>query len=87
MKVDETEDTQTPYPGGRDAQSEVAELTDAYLRLRADFDNYRRRTRQEMETIDEANAKLISCRRSSTIRQGSPAGADSPDRGFTAALS
>jgi molecular chaperone GrpE len=41
-------------------ESEVAELKDRYLRLAADFDNYKKRARQEqMETIQHASAELI----------------------------
>ena len=66
-------------------RAKVAELTDAYVRLRADFDNYRRRTRQEMETIgDEANAKLIEKLLPviDDLDRALLAGADSPDRGL-----
>ena len=42
-------------------ESEVAETRDKYLRLAADFDNYKKRTRQEqLETIQHASAELIS---------------------------
>jgi molecular chaperone GrpE len=42
-------------------ESEVAETKDRYLRLAADFDNYKKRTRQEqLETIQHASAELIS---------------------------
>ncbi len=42
-------------------ESELAETRDKYLRLAADFENYKRRTRQEqMETIQHASAELIS---------------------------
>ena len=39
----------------------AAEAKDRYLRLAADFDNYKRRSRQEqMETIQHASSELIS---------------------------
>lgn len=42
-------------------ESELAETRDKYLRLAADFDNYKKRTRQEqVETIQHASAELIS---------------------------
>jgi molecular chaperone GrpE len=41
-------------------ESEVAELKDKYLRLAADFDNYKKRSRQEqMDTIQHASTELI----------------------------
>ncbi len=42
-------------------ESEVAETRDKYLRLAADFENYKKRTRQEqLETIQHASAELIA---------------------------
>jgi molecular chaperone GrpE len=42
-------------------ESDLAETRDKYLRLAADFDNYKKRTRQEqLETIQHASAELIS---------------------------
>jgi molecular chaperone GrpE len=42
-------------------ESELAETKDKYLRLAADFDNFKKRTRQEqMETIQHASAELIA---------------------------
>jgi molecular chaperone GrpE len=42
-------------------ESELAETRDKYLRLAADFDNYKKRTRQEqIETIQHASAELIA---------------------------
>jgi len=42
-------------------ESELAETKDKYLRLAADFDNFKKRARQEqMETIQHASAELIS---------------------------
>jgi molecular chaperone GrpE len=41
-------------------ESAAAEAKDKYLRLAADFDNYKKRSRQEhMETIQHASAELI----------------------------
>lgn len=45
---------------GQDAAAELKDLKDKYLRLFAEFDNYRRRTAKEnIELIGTANAKLI----------------------------
>jgi molecular chaperone GrpE len=42
-------------------ESAVAETKDKYLRLAADFDNYKKRMRQEqLETIQHASAELIA---------------------------
>jgi molecular chaperone GrpE len=42
-------------------ESAMAEAKDRYLRLAADFDNYKKRARQEqLETIQHASAELIS---------------------------
>jgi molecular chaperone GrpE len=42
-------------------ESDLAETKDKYLRLAADFDNYKKRTRQEqLETIQHASSELIS---------------------------
>jgi molecular chaperone GrpE len=42
-------------------ESELAETRDKYLRLAADFDNYKKRSRQEqLETIQHASAELIA---------------------------
>ncbi|HZK74601.1 MAG TPA: nucleotide exchange factor GrpE [Clostridia bacterium] len=42
-------------------ESAAAEAKDRHLRLAADFDNYKRRSRQEqLETIQHASAELIS---------------------------
>ena len=42
-------------------ESELAELKDKYMRLAADFDNYKKRSRQEqLETIQHASAELIA---------------------------
>jgi molecular chaperone GrpE len=40
-------------------QDQVRELEEKYLRLRADFDNYRRRTQQEKESLWERSAAQI----------------------------
>ena len=41
-------------------ESEAQEATNRYLRLAADFDNYKKRVRQEQaETVDRANAELV----------------------------
>ena|SRR5690242_7638276 len=60
------EGEQEPATGSIEArvaemESAVAETRDKYLRLAADFENYKKRTRQEqMETIQHASAELIS---------------------------
>ena len=42
-------------------ESDLAETKDKYLRLAADFDNFKKRTRQEqLETIQHASSELIS---------------------------
>src|SRR6516225_7663570 len=42
-------------------ESDLAETRVKYLRLAADFDNYKKRTRQEqLETIQHASSELIS---------------------------
>ena len=42
-------------------ESELAETKDKYLRLAADFDNYKKRMRQEqLETIQHASSELIA---------------------------
>ena len=41
-------------------EAEAQEATNRYLRLAADFDNYKKRVRQEQaETVDRANAELV----------------------------
>lgn len=42
-------------------ESELAEMKDKYLRLAADFDNFKKRARQEqLETIQHASTELIA---------------------------
>ncbi|MFD2936233.1 nucleotide exchange factor GrpE [Spirosoma flavum] len=54
----ETAPTETPEPDK--ASREVAELKDKYLRLYADFENYRRRTAKEkLDLISNANESLL----------------------------
>ncbi|MBR3526397.1 MAG: nucleotide exchange factor GrpE, partial [Bacteroidales bacterium] len=44
----------------KELQGKLAESNDRYLRLAAEFDNYRRRTAKErMDLIDLANEKLV----------------------------
>lgn len=59
---EESDPTVALYQGKiAELESELAETRDKYLRLAADFDNYKKRTRQEqMETIQHASAELIS---------------------------
>jgi molecular chaperone GrpE len=89
VELDETEEAEEAQESlsqeVETLRAKVAELTDAYVRLRADFDNYRRRTRQEMETIgDEANSKLIEKLLPviDDLERALLAGADSPDQGL-----
>lgn len=42
-------------------QRELDEALQRYLRLAADFDNYRRRTRQEMEDVRKTAAERLIC--------------------------
>src|SRR3989442_11924746 len=58
---DELEASIALYEGKiAELESAVAEARDRYLRLAADFDNYKKRARQEqMETIQHASADLI----------------------------
>ncbi len=47
-------------PTPADPEAELKELRDRYLRLAADFDNFKKRARQEqMETIRFASAELV----------------------------
>src|SRR6266542_908656 len=56
-------------------ESATVESRDRYLRLAADFDNYKKRTRQEqLETIQHASAG------SGAIRERRPSGACANDR-------
>lgn len=86
MEFEETEEKEEqPSQEVETLRAKVNELTDAYLRLRADFDNYRRRTRQEMETIgDEANSKLIAklLPVMDDLERALLASADTPDKGL-----
>jgi molecular chaperone GrpE len=43
-------DTECPITNSDPAQNELAEQKDLYLRLAADFENFKRRTRQESES-------------------------------------
>jgi molecular chaperone GrpE len=57
------ESRQTPLLEAKVAELEaaLAEARDRYLRLAADFDNYKKRSRQEhLETIQHASADLIA---------------------------
>lgn len=59
------EDSETQEPTGEtfDVKSseEYSDLNNKYLRLHAEFDNYRRRTaRENLELIERANAKILA---------------------------
>jgi molecular chaperone GrpE len=52
--------TATQQPGAMRAESEVAELKDKYLRLAAEFENYKRRTSKErIDLFKTANQELM----------------------------
>jgi molecular chaperone GrpE len=52
--------TATQHPGAMRAESEVAELKDKYLRLAAEFENYKRRTSKErIDLFKTANQELM----------------------------
>ncbi|MHC1592918.1 MAG: nucleotide exchange factor GrpE [Methermicoccaceae archaeon] len=62
------EDEATPQATPQDTQSTVVELEgtlkalqDDYLRLRADFDNYRKRTQKEREELAERTKEALLC--------------------------
>ena len=59
---EQAEATTALYQGKiAELESAVAELKDKYLRTAADFDNYKKRMRQEqLETIQHASAELIA---------------------------
>lgn len=61
---EETEEIETEEDLGaelEDAKAELAEKADQYLRLQAEFDNFRRRTIKEKEDLRQtANADLLS---------------------------
>ena len=59
---EETDPAVALYQGKiAELESELAETKEKYLRLAADFDNYKKRTRQEqLETIQHASSELIS---------------------------
>ena len=59
---DQSETTVALYQGKiAELESAVAESKDKYLRLAADFDNYKKRMRQDqLETIQHASAELIA---------------------------
>ena len=59
----EPQEPETPLLEAKVAEleSSLAETKDRYLRLAADFDNYKKRMRQEqLETIQHASAELIA---------------------------
>lgn len=59
---EETDPSVALYQGKiAELESELAETKDRYLRLAADFDNFKKRIRQEqMETIQHASSELIA---------------------------
>ncbi|HEV2415593.1 MAG TPA: nucleotide exchange factor GrpE [Candidatus Dormibacteraeota bacterium] len=61
-KEPETDAAVALYQGRiAELESELAEMKDRYLRLAADFENYKKRTRQDqLEIIQHASAELIS---------------------------
>jgi molecular chaperone GrpE len=55
-----TDDTATQQPGASRTENELAELKDKYLRLAAEFENYKRRTSKErIDLFKTANQELM----------------------------
>jgi molecular chaperone GrpE len=56
----ESEDTEAAGPSADESDRAIAELRDKYLRLAAEFDNYRKRTtRERAETSARAQGELV----------------------------
>ena len=59
-QADTTSEEIVNEPVEQTAEDKFLELNERFLRLHADFDNFRKRTRKEhLETIDHANAQLL----------------------------
>ena len=53
-------DRNTPKAASRDWEAEIAEWQDKYLRLQAEFDNFRKRTlREKMELVQSGSAECV----------------------------
>lgn len=59
--TDETKESNTEAPKELTAEEKLAELNDRFLRLYAEFDNYRKRTNKEkVDIITNANAGILA---------------------------
>lgn len=59
-QADATSEESVNEPVEQTAEDKFLELNERFLRLHADFDNFRKRSRKEhLETIDNANAQLL----------------------------
>jgi len=59
-QAEETSEEHVNEPVELTAEDKYLELNERFLRLHADFDNFRKRSRKEhLETIDNANAQLL----------------------------
>lgn len=59
--TDETKESNTEAPKELNAEEKLAELNDRFLRLYAEFDNYRKRTNKEkVDIISNANAGILA---------------------------
>lgn len=59
--TDETKESNTEAPKELTAEEKLAELNDRFLRLYAEFDNYRKRTNKEkVDIISNANAGILA---------------------------
>jgi molecular chaperone GrpE len=59
-QADGTSEEGVNEPVEQTAEDKFLELNERFLRLHADFDNFRKRSRKEhLETIDNANAQLL----------------------------
>ena len=59
-QAEATSEENVNEPAELTAEDKYLELNERFLRLQADFDNFRKRSRKEhLETIDNANAQLL----------------------------
>lgn len=59
--TDDTQESNTEAPKELTAEEKLAELNDRFLRLYAEFDNYRKRTNKEkVDIISNANAGILA---------------------------
>lgn len=60
MSGDREDGRRPEAPAGRDFEAEIAECQDKYLRLQAEFDNFRKRTlREKMELVQTGGAEVV----------------------------